>query len=121
MFIYVVLHTGVRLSACRSLTGEAGIFRSCRWVSYLSGRADRERAARERCEEADESCPASPRRENAWEDDRAENCTEKNNNRGLICHEIHSHLHFYLIMYSRSHGHMIESCVLIGEQTNISQ
>lgn len=85
MFIYVVLHTGAHLS----LTGEAGIFRSCRWVSerrgsYLSGRADRERAARERCEEADESCPASPRRENAWEDDRAENCTEKTDNRGLI-------------------------------------
>lgn len=84
MFIYVVLHTGVRCS----LTGEAGIFRSCRWVSkrggsYLSGRADRERAARERCEEADESCPASPLRENAWEDDRAENCTEKNRQQGF--------------------------------------
>lgn len=84
MFICVVLHTGAR----RSLTGEAGIFRSCRWVSerggsYLSGRADWERAARERCEEADESCPASPCWENAWEDARAENCTEQNRHQGF--------------------------------------
>lgn len=54
--------------------------------AYLSGRADSERAARERCEEADESCPASPRRENAWEDDRDENWRreKKKDNRGFI-------------------------------------
>ncbi len=59
-------------------------------MSYLSGRADWERAAHERCEEADESCPAWPCRENAWEDARAENCTENTDNRGLMTSD---HLH----------------------------
>lgn len=52
--------------------------------SYLSGRADLETAAREHREEADESCPASPRRENAWEDDQAENWREKTQTTGVL-------------------------------------